>query len=319
MAEPRVILNWDDNNNIEIGHKIYRSNASMNVNSLPTPIATIGNNTTEYTDLDVIDGNQYYYTVSAYTPVDEAFSEEILATATAINLGPGPQELIAGNMTNGFFGEVQSSEFITGDQLATSLNITQGTSQYSDTPWLKFALDDEIIFIPKKPIRNSVSWEHIYQVGAVYGTNDNGLYPSGGDRLQDAMVNVGDDSFKVTLLKGANTDPVASNTTGYDLDWTHQSEWNRLMYPVHSGIHTASSNPSTPSVPYSQWASYSDEDLLVHNSFGNGTYNWCQEQHPGTSTYRVFRGYNGVTFASRSAATNALTSFGFRPALRLVR
>ena len=319
MAEPRVILNWDDNNNIEIGHKIYRSNASMNVNSLPTPIATIGNNTTEYTDLDVIDGNQYYYIVSAYTPVDEAFSEEILATATAINLGPGPQELIAGNMTNGFFGEVQSSEFITGDQLATSIGLTAGTSQYSGTAWLKFALDNEILYIPKKPIRHSVSWEHIYQAGAVYGTNDNGLYPSGGDRVQDAMVSIGSDSFKVILLKGANTDPVASDTTGYDIDWTHQSEWNRLMYPIHSGIHTNSSNPSTPSVPYAQWDSYSDEDLLVNDSFGNGSYSWTQEKHPGLSTYRVYRGSIGVTAGSRNIATATNTFHGFRPALRLVR
>ena len=319
MSTPRVILTWDDNNNIETGHKIYRSNTSMNLNSLPDPIVTLGVNSNEYIDLDVIEGNFYYYIVSAYTPTGEEFSEEIMSEASIDN-GAGPQELIAGDMTNGFFGEILSSEFITGDQLATSLNLTQGISQYSDTPWLKFVLDDEIIYIPKKPIRHSVSWQAIYQAGAVYGTNDNGLYPSGGDRLQDAMVSIGNDNFKVTLLKGGNSDPVASNTFGYDIDWTHQSEWNRLMYPVHSGIHTDNSNPSTPSVPYAQWASYSDEDLLVHNSYGDGSYSWCQEQHPGGSIYRVIRGYNGVTYSSRtSTPTAASPVFGFRPALRLVR
>ena len=314
-----IKLQWRDRNYAEDSHRIYRSDTPMSLSSMPMPIATLTNNVTEYIDYDVVQGNTYYYRIGAVRGADEAISDELEMVAEEINYGPGPQEFIAGNMTNGFFGEVQSSEFITGDQLATSIGLTAGTSQYSGTAWLKFALDNEILYIPKKPIRHSVSWEHIYQAGAVYGTNDNGLYPSGGDRVQDAMVSIGSDSFKVILLKGANTDPVASDTTGYDIDWTHQSEWNRLMYPIHSGIHTSSSNPSDPSVPYAQWASYSDEDLLVHNSFGNGSYNWCQEQHPSASTNRVVRGYVGVTFATRTLAPSGPTNYGFRPALRLVR
>ena len=218
-----IKLQWRDRNYAEESHRIYRSDTPMSLSSMPTPIATLTNNVTEYIDYDVIEGNTYYYRIGAVRGADEAISDELEMVAVELNLGLGPQELIGGNMTAGFFGEVLSSEFITGDQLITELGITQGTSQYSDTPWLKFALDGEIVYIPKKPIRHSISWEHIYQAGAVYGTGDNGTYPSGGNRLQNAIVNIGDDSFKVTLLKGANSDPVASNTTGYDIDWTHQS------------------------------------------------------------------------------------------------
>ena len=232
-------------------------------------------------------------------------------------LHPGPQQLIAGDMTAGFFGEVPTTELITGDDLATQIGLTAGTAQHSNEPWLKFALDDNIIYVAKKPYRHSISWQHIYQSGAVYGTNDNGYNPSGGNRLQDANISVDGYSLDVTLLRGANTDPAIFTGAGYDMDYTHTSEWNRLMYPIHSGVHTEANNPSTPSVPYAQWASYSDSDLLVHNSFGSGTYSWVQETQNTDTSRRFLRGYFGVTYVGSGTATTASSNFGWRPALRL--
>ena len=317
MSTPRVILRWQDTNNIEIGHKIYRSDTPMDIQNMPTPIATLNPNTTEYTDEAVIEGNFYYYRVSAYTTNGEEYSNEVYAEAIN-SIGPGPSTLIAGDMTAGFFGEVPTSELITGDDLATAIGLTAGTSQYSTEPWLKFALDGNIIYVAKKPYRHTVSWQHIYQAGAVYGTGDNGYNPSGANRLQDANINVDGFSLDVTLLRGANTDPTGTDDYGYDLAHTHTSEWNRLMYPIHSGVHTNTSNPSTPSVPYAQWASYSDSDLLVHRNFGNGSYSWVKET-PATSTQRLFRGLNGVTYVNRTTATSTGTHIGWRPCLRLAQ
>jgi len=317
MSTPRVILRWQDTNNIELGHKIYRSDTPMDIQNMPSPIATLNPNTTEYTDEAVIEGNFYYYRVSAYTTNGEEFSNEVY-TEAIIAIGPGPSTLIAGDMTAGFFGEVPTSELITGDDLATAIGLTAGTSQYSTEPWLKFALDGNIIYVAKKPYRHTVSWQHIYQAGAVYGTGDNGYNPSGGDILQDTNISVDGFSLDVTLLKGANTDPTGTDATGYDLAFTHNSEWNRLMYPIHSGIHTNSNNPSTPSVPYAQWATYSDSDLLVHSSFGSGSYSWTQET-PVTSTQRLLRGGFGVTLVGRVTATGADTYIGWRPCLRLAQ
>ena len=316
MSTPRVILRWQDTNNIEIGHKIYRSDTPMDIQNMPTPIATLNPNTTEYTDEAVIEGNFYYYRVSAYTTNGEEYSNEVYAEAI-IAIGPGPSTLIAGDMTAGFFGEVPTSELITGDDLATAIGLTAGTSQFSNEPWLKFALDDNIIYVAKKPYRHTVSWENIYQAGAVYGTGDNGLYPSGGDRLQDAKITVDGFSLDVTLLRGTNTDPAIYTSNGYDMDYTHTSEWNRLMYPIHSGIHTDSSNPSSPSVPYAQWATYSDEDLLLHQNLGNGSYSWVQETQNTDTARHFFRGDYGVTRVGSHTATYAVSGFGWRPALRL--
>ncbi len=318
MANGAVLLKWRDRNWAEQGHYIYRSMAPMDINNLPSPIGTLPPNRYEYIDYEVIADQTYYYRIGVYRNNDVSVSDEIEVVAAPINNGPGPVNFIGGDQSHGFFGEISSSEFITGDALAAAIGLTTGTSQYSDTPWLKYSLNDEIIFIPKKPIRHTVSWEQIYQVGAIYGTDDFGLHPYGGNRTQDAMVTIDGFDFRVTLLKGGNVDPVP-NSTGYDVDWTHGSEWNKLLYPVHSGIHTTSSNPSNPSEPYNQWASYSDEDLLVHRNYGNGSYCWTQEAHLGSVNLRVYRGNVGVSYANRSDAYSTSTSYGLRPALRLVR
>ena len=220
-------------------------------------------------------------------------------------------------MTAGFFGEVPTSELITGDDLATAIGLTQGTSQFSNESWLKFALDDNIIYVAKKPYRYNLSWENIYQAGAVYGTGDNGSNPSGGNRLQDANISVYGYSLDVTLLRGTNTDPSIYTSNGYDMDYTHTSEWNRLMYPIHSGIHTGTNNPSNPSVPYSQWATYSDGDLIVDYREGRGSNSWVQETQNTDTTLRFFRGYYGVTYVRRDTTTYATNLHGWRPALRL--
>jgi len=81
MRTPRVILRWQDTNNIEIGHKIYRSDTPMDIQNMPPPHAILNPNTTEYTDEAVIEGNFYYYRVSAYTSNGEEFSNEVYAEA----------------------------------------------------------------------------------------------------------------------------------------------------------------------------------------------------------------------------------------------
>ena len=37
MSTPRVVLRWQDTNNIEIGHKIYRSDTPMDIQNMPPP------------------------------------------------------------------------------------------------------------------------------------------------------------------------------------------------------------------------------------------------------------------------------------------
>ena len=82
MFEPKVALTWDDTNNIETGYKIYRSNSPMDIEDMPLELVVLDKDQSNYIDYDVIDGNQYYYRIGAFTPVDEEFSEEVVVTAT---------------------------------------------------------------------------------------------------------------------------------------------------------------------------------------------------------------------------------------------
>jgi len=213
---------------------------------------------------------------------------------------------LMGNAYGIFLGEVPSDEFIDGKSLANHIGLTEGILCNIDTSWLKFLLDGNIIYVPIKPLIHSVTWNAINGCGAVFEN-------------EGATINVGGENYDITLLRGVNRNCIISGRYyGWDMDFTHTSEWNRLMYPIHSGIHTDDRNQSNPSVSYAQWATYSDGDLLVHNSFGNGTATWVQEAQNTDTTFRFFRGNFGITSVSRVTTPPATSSLGWRPALRLV-
>src|SRR5690606_28710751 len=109
--------------------------------------------------------------------------------------------LIAGDEATGFYGEVPANDFITGDALASMLGLTSGASQNSDEPWLKFSIDGKTIFKSKKPFRNSISWNHIHAVNAVYG---------------DRIITIEGNDYKVRLMRGAENDPSQNNDSDKD-------------------------------------------------------------------------------------------------------
>ena len=229
---------------------------------------------------------------------------------------PGPKDLIAGTMQEGFFGEVSASELITGDALASECGISQGTSQHSTAGWLKFAWQGNIQFVAKKPIRNGISWDAINTAKCVYG--DSG----------DKTVEIDGLTYKVRLMRALNpsNNPKAA-ASAYFGTVNHGSEWNRLMcqiqeqaidkswdYPanIESDIGVLEHNLGNGSQ-----GMYNDNDLLTHNTHGSGSYSWCQEMGASTST-RLGRGGNGVSGSHHSASSNAPSYYGWRPVLELV-
>lgn len=85
MATKNVTLRWDDTNNIEVGHRIYRSDMPMDTTNMPSPIGVVSENITEYIDEDRAVGNTYYYRVSAFIDGDERFSDEISIVVTDVS------------------------------------------------------------------------------------------------------------------------------------------------------------------------------------------------------------------------------------------
>lgn len=229
---------------------------------------------------------------------------------------PGPRYLISGTMEEGFFGEVSSNELITGDSLASQVGISAGTSQHSTAGWLKFAYKGEIQFVAKKPIRHSISWNAIDTAKCVYG--DSG----------DKTVVIGGKTYKVTLMRGFeptnNPKTVTSAASGVI---NHYSEWNRLMCQIHEqaigGSWDYPDNIESDigilehGLGNGSQGMYNDNDLLTHYNHGMGSYSWCQEMSTFTS-YRLFRGSNGVSGSSSTTSSRTSSYYGWRPVLKLV-
>lgn len=76
MNNYTITLRWTDPNLIERGHRIYRSYSPIEVNNLPTPIATLSKNVTEYIDEGVEPDVDVYYRVSAFIDDHEMISDE---------------------------------------------------------------------------------------------------------------------------------------------------------------------------------------------------------------------------------------------------
>ncbi len=211
---------------------------------------------------------------------------------------------LIGNTYGIFLGEVLSNKFIDGETLANHIGLTDGMLCNINTSWLKFLLDGNIIYVAKKPLMHSVPWDAIKDCGAVFEN-------------EGATIEIDSNTYDITLLRGVNRICILSGQCyGYDMDYTHTSEWNRLMYPIHSGIHTDNDNPTVGSVPYAQWATYSDSDLDVGYTSDSGEASWVQESRKNDMLYGFVRGYNGVTSVNRPTSSHANSSVGWRPALR---
>lgn len=297
MAEVR--LNWKDISPSEQGFRIYRSDAPIDTNNPPEPYATLPADTESFVDAQIDLGVVYYYYVSSFKDNIEKFSDVRIVNTGLSPLGPGPNILIGNDESTGFFGEVPADELITGDALASMIGLTGGTSQNSTTPWLKFFMDDKILFIPKTSLRHSISWDAINSVNAVYG-----------DREIDLLGY----RFKIRLLQGIGPGETVTYSNGFDLPATHQSEWNRLFYPI--------SEESTNADYYKlsqtghNWATYSQAELNI--STGDGRRTWCQEAVSDEDTRRAVRGGNAVTQLNWTASSISSTSYGWRPVLELV-
>lgn len=218
------------------------------------------------------------------------------------NTVPGPTKLIGGNLQAGFYGEVPAKDFITGDKLVRRIGLTAGTSQFSNEPWLKFSYMGKVEFVAKKPFRNTISWNQINAVNAVFGNK---------------TININGLTFKVRLMKG-KTEGEQSDTSADYGDICKNSEWNRLMLPIHINAPSNWAYSWNVNSPTANWnIGYTDRDLVTKNTAGYGSYCWCQECGD-SKTVRLFRGDGGVSSSGSSGPSAAGQGRGWRPVLELV-
>lgn len=118
---------------------------------------------------------------------------------------------------NAFLGEVSSAALTTGAAVAAAIGLISGTdiAGGSTGGWLKFSYNGKIIYISKKILRHTVSWNQIYAAGAVYGDDTNGKVPGPTPKLQNAKIVIGGVTHRVRLLR--SLDPVPPDTIGLEL------------------------------------------------------------------------------------------------------
>ena len=247
----------------------------------------------------VPDGQSYSFTVAVSDGTNDVNRTFSALTGQDSTGSPGPAALQAGDMQLGFFGEITTSELITGDALASAIGLSSGTAQFGTAPWLKYAFEGQVKFAASKAFRYGLSWDQINAAGAVFGS------------AQTVIAGI---DYRSELMRGANADP-SHDSTGYDVAASHNSEWNQLFYRLHDGNHTEASNTRDSERPFDQWGQYSDQDLHMHYSHGNGTYCWTQETHGGNSSYRVGRGNFGVSPLGRGSSSSTNSDYGWRPVL----
>lgn len=217
---------------------------------------------------------------------------------------PGNRTLLAGNMDAGWFGEVPSSDFITGDELAKKIGLTAGNSQYSNEPWLKFAYKREVHLVAKKPFRYSISWTAINAVNAVYG---------------DRLIEIKGKKYAVMLMRGTGEDVQPDPKTiinRYNGIANHNSMWNKLMLPIHQKAPSNWTYPNNVKSPTENWnIGYTDSDLCINNV--NGASSWCQDRLYYAYCYCI-RGGDGISYSILEHKDSADSIFGWRPVLKII-
>lgn len=202
----------------------------------------------------------------------------------------------------------QRNALPTGTFLAQTLGIGNVTPEVlinNDSGWLKFIHQGKIKYIAKKPFMHTVSWNDIAKAEAVYGNR---------------TIRIGSRLYRVSLLSGAEADPSSWTTTSTATNNKGAgSEWNELVYRVHNVV------PTDGTATYhggkqvgSNWWNFTDADMVMTSSAGNGSYTWCKETLSFNTDYRVVRGSGSLSYFGYNTSSNTDTNFGWRPCLTLI-
>lgn len=139
--------------------------------------------------------------------------------------GPGSKYLLTGTRQAGFFGEVSAAELFDGYEVISKINHTGATwLRHTGLKWLKHIVDGKVLFVAKEQTLSNISWNQLYESGAVYGVAGDGKYPTAKPTSQMVVLRKTDTdgawTFKLRLIKGAALDPyVAANESAAATEW----------------------------------------------------------------------------------------------------
>jgi hypothetical protein len=185
-----------------------------------------------------------------------------------------------------FMGETSSDQIFGFGKNILDIFDPGGCDANVDTDYMKFrSKNGEILFVAKKPVKHSVSWNSINGGSDIQdpGNENSAVYGA----MQEG---INGETYKIRLLTGGNSNQ-ASGAGG---------EWGDLLVALNI------------------YDSNSYNDAYFRTGSGNGGTSWTQEQYGSSSSYRVTRGYLGVSGFHYFNSSNTHSFYGWRPALELV-
>lgn len=206
-----------------------------------------------------------------------------------------------------------------------------------DNLWFKYELDGEIVYVPKRTTAINLSYNHLKQLNLVNRSGDHidgvnvlavGNYKAGvKSGYRSASVIKDGRVYAVSLIRGLNADgpmlPYVVNDT--DSPWVHDSEWNRLYYPI-TELTTVMPNGNLIDKQTSQkgpdWDSFTAIEMSMANDGTDGRYTIVPEQTIEAGIVKaIYRGCYGSS--ARGRVTPDLNTvnpvFGIRPLLKLLK
>lgn len=137
------------------GYVLYRNAGSpVNMSSLPTDKVDVGSGITTYTYPTGVNNTVYYVVVGAKKADGTITYSDQIPTGYFPDSGPGPVNLLRGDWSFGYFGEVPATELFVGSELYNALIANAGanaippTSNPVITVYQKCIVNGRILFFP---------------------------------------------------------------------------------------------------------------------------------------------------------------------------
>lgn len=165
-----IHLKWRNRNSNLEAINIYRSTDPFGSTDLPDTLVTISGNLEEYVDDAVERDVEYYYLIEFTRGNDRVFSRLIKLKAT-VSSGPGPQDLLNGDYSSGYFGLFPAEEFLSYELITEHIGdliINQPSH------WIKYVYNGKICFLPYGSSIRNISWASVYHSGKVFGVEGPG-------------------------------------------------------------------------------------------------------------------------------------------------
>ncbi|MCC5911308.1 MAG: hypothetical protein JJT76_12805 [Clostridiaceae bacterium] len=146
------------------------------------------------------------------------------------------------------------------------------------------------------------------------------IYKKNNAVTQNRTVVIDGLTYKVRLMRGAADDPTDSYNDSDRGSVGPDNEWNGIILPLHERAKLQNWNYPQYAGQTDYWdVNLTDEDMVLHHTFGSGSYRWCQEARDGEESYRrVGRGYYGASGLVATNSWSVNSSRAWAPVLELL-